>query len=211
MSLSTDAERNQPSIEVSADEKQESARALFGLNIFFASTTVIFLATIAGYLAVRLTAAEWQSTAIRAESPRFLLSTALLILVSLVLDVGFRQSKKQLSQGKNDKQLLVYLGASLVILSLFLYAQLTLWGAVKLSFPSSDSGSKMAAFAFAMLAGLHAAHILGGYPAILYCAFRKLKAQPATSRLLGLRMTTYYFHFLGAIWLLLLAAIYLIG
>ena len=60
---------------------------------------------------------------------------------------------------------------------------------------------------FYIFTGAHALHVLGGVAALLFVALRnfdRTKVSPMTA----VRVTSYYWHFLDALWILLAALLY---
>jgi cytochrome c oxidase subunit 3 len=61
---------------------------------------------------------------------------------------------------------------------------------------------------FYIFTGAHALHLLGGVCALLYVAWRNFD-QAKVSRIVAAEVVSYYWHFMDALWLFLLALLYL--
>jgi len=61
---------------------------------------------------------------------------------------------------------------------------------------------------FYIFTGAHALHLLGGVCALLYVAWRNFD-QAKVSRGVAAEVASYYWHFMDALWLFLLALLYL--
>ena len=61
---------------------------------------------------------------------------------------------------------------------------------------------------FYIFTGAHALHLLGGIVALIYVALRNLD-ESRISRVVAAEVTSYYWHFMDALWLFLLALMYL--
>jgi cytochrome c oxidase subunit 3 len=61
------------------------------------------------------------------------------------------------------------------------------------------------AFTFYLLTGLHGAHVLGGFVPLAIVIQRAADREYSSSRCAGVRYCVWYWHYLGAIWLVLLS------
>ena len=61
---------------------------------------------------------------------------------------------------------------------------------------------------FYIFTGLHALHLLGGVAALTFVAMRNFSRAKVT-RSVAAEITSFYWHFLDALWLFLLALLYL--
>jgi cytochrome c oxidase subunit 3 len=64
------------------------------------------------------------------------------------------------------------------------------------------------AFTFYLLTGLHAAHVIGGLVPLSIVIRRAREREYSSSRYEGVRFCVWYWHYLGAIWLVLLAVMF---
>ena len=92
------------------------------------------------------------------------------------------------------------LGVSFLIGQVVAWRQLAQQGIYLASNPASSF--------FYIFTGAHALHLLGGIAALGYVA-RKNFSEVNVSRSVAAEVTSYYWHFLDALWLFLLALLYL--
>ena len=71
--------------------------------------------------------------------------------------------------------------------------------------PAADA---LPLFGFVLLVSLHALHVVGGLIGLGLTIRRAARGDYSSSRAVGIRLTAQYWHFLAAIWLVLLAALY---
>ena len=64
------------------------------------------------------------------------------------------------------------------------------------------------AFTFYLLTGLHAAHVLGGLVPLGIVIQRAREREYSSSRCEGVRFCVWYWHYLGAIWIVLMAVMF---
>jgi cytochrome c oxidase subunit 3 len=64
------------------------------------------------------------------------------------------------------------------------------------------------AFTFYLLTGLHAAHVVGGLVPLGIVLRRAREREYSSSRYEGVRFCVWYWHYLGVIWLMLLAVMF---
>jgi cytochrome c oxidase subunit 3 len=64
------------------------------------------------------------------------------------------------------------------------------------------------AFTFYLLTGLHAAHVIGGLVPLGIVIHRAREREYSSSRYEGVRFCVWYWHYLGLIWLVLLAVMF---
>lgn len=89
---------------------------------------------------------------------------------------------------------------------LFLVGQLVAWRI--LAGQGIYLASNPASSFFYIFTGAHALHLLGGVCALLYVAWRNFD-QAKVSRGVAAEVASYYWHFMDALWLFLLALLYL--
>ena len=58
-----------------------------------------------------------------------------------------------------------------------------------------------------MLTGLHAIHVIGGVVSLLVVALRAYRERYSATEYMGVRLVTLYWHFLGAVWLVLVVVL----
>jgi cytochrome c oxidase subunit 3 len=91
----------------------------------------------------------------------------------------------------------------------FLTLQTWNWMEVRSTLPSLPVPT-LYGFTFYVLTGLHAVHVLGGLVPLGLVMNRTVQGQYSSSRSDGMAFCVQYWHFLGVVWLVLLAALYLV-
>ena len=169
----------------------------FGMVIFLISLSILFAASIIGYLVVRLRAESWRTTQMPELPSGLWVSTALLIACSGVLHFALVRIRKN-SAAASQRALL----AGLVLGAAFLVNQILNW----LSLASTQlppTARNLYAFTFYMLTGLHAAHVIGGLIQLGVVAFRAFHGRYTAAYHPGITYTVMYWHFLDTVWLVM--------
>lgn len=167
----------------------------FALYLGIAGIIMMFSALTSAYI-VRQAAGNW----LEFRLPNlFYTSTAFIILSSITIQYSYN-SLKNGAFGLYKLSLLVtfILGLLFVLLQYGAWIQLEEIGVYL-------TGNPAGSFVYA-LSGLHAFHVLGGIGALIMAlvyAFN-LPSKVTEKRLLRLRMTAHYWHFVGLLWIYLL-------
>lgn len=177
--------------------KPSPKRYTTGMALGIVSILMFFMALASAFL-VRRGAGDWVPVRI----PLLIwINTGVLLASSATLETA----RRRLSQGR----LAAYRSFWLVTTGLgaaFLIGQVTAWrllvaqGVYLASNPASSF--------FYIFTGAHALHLSGGVAALLYVAKRNFD-QAQVSRTVAAEVTSYYWHFMDALWLFLLALLYL--
>jgi cytochrome c oxidase subunit III len=167
----------------------------FALYLGIAGIIMMFSALTSAYI-VRQAAGNW----LEFRLPNlFFTSTAFIILSSMTLQYSYISLKKgAFSMYKLSLSMTFILGLLFVVLQYGAWLQLEEIGVYL-------TGNPAGSFVYA-LSGLHAFHVLGGIGALvmaLVYAFN-LPSKVTEKRLLRLRMTAHYWHFVGVLWIYLL-------
>ncbi len=123
----------------------------------------------------------------------FYLNTFILLLSSLSIHLSWTNL--------TNKKSGMYLGIAIVTGIVFLIVQVYGWMQMYEQELFIQSSNKQVAFLY-LLSGLHGLHILG---AILFLIYVAVKLQKKGSKLLELG--TYFWHFLGVLWIYLLSVL----
>lgn len=192
--------------EVHANTGWNSDR--FGLVLFIASEAIIFGAIFAHYFYSRMSVGLWppDGTPISHRVPWAPLP---LLLTVLLLTSGWT-CHNAVEAIKKDRQLgmigwlsiTIVLGALFVGGQAFEYAQLMAEGLTL--------GSGVYASTFYGLTGLHGAHVIGGLVLLTAMYARGLAGHFSAQHHYGLEAATLYWHFVDAIWIVLLLAVYIL-
>ncbi len=153
-----------------------------GLWFFLATVTMLFAGFTSAML-VRRTAADWQPLPV---PPLLWINTGVLAVSSLTMERARRQARARSGS----------VAATALLGLLFLVGQVAAWRQLVAQglFLSSNPHSSF----FYILTGAHGVHLLGGLFALGYLLARRR----------GLNLCATYWHFLGALWIYLFAALF---
>jgi len=169
-----------------------------GIAVGIIAILMFFMALASAYLVRRGSGGDWVPVHI----PALLwLNTAVLLLSSATLEVArHRLAKNDLVGFRNFWLLTTILGI------VFLFGQLAAWR--QLESQGIYLASNPASSFFYIFTAAHALHLVGGVVALIYVARRNFDSAKVT-RTVAAEITSYYWHFLDALWLFLLALLYL--
>lgn len=168
------------------------------LALALAGITILFVVLIAAWLFLRRPAPDWRAADATGALNALWLSTACLLASSVAVELAARRAGLRKRQ-----QALRWLVASLVLGLSFLAAQAWVWtGLLHAGLVPSASGR---AGVFFVLTGLHALHVLGGLGFLGTLAVF-LRRQPV--RVSSVRLGAVYWHYMGALWVVLFTLLY---
>jgi len=168
-----------------------------GVAIGIVSVLMFFMALASAFL-VRKGGADWVPVHIPA---LLYFNTVVLLTSSATLEMA----RKRLSNGDSRGFRNFWLVTTALGI-LFLIGQVSAWrilvkqGIYLASNPASSF--------FYVFTGAHALHLVGGVTALIYVATRNFDLAKVT-RTVAADVTSYYWHFMDALWLFLLALLYL--
>jgi cytochrome c oxidase subunit 3 len=168
-----------------------------GMTLFLISLSVLFAAAIAGYLLVRLRSAQWVPPGV-APLPLGLWASTLLLLVSSATMQG---ALLAIRGGKRETCARLLL-ATLALGAGFLLVQIYNWWKM-VAVDAVLATRSLYAFTFYMLTGLHALHVVGGLIPLSVTGWRARRGAYSWADFQGVRLMGMYWHFLGAVWLVL--------
>jgi cytochrome c oxidase subunit 3 len=161
------------------------------------SVLMLFLTFACAYVFLRWFDTRWISIHF---PPLVWANTAILLASSVTLEVARRRLLISDSAAfRKWWSITTFLGV------LFLAGQLVAWR--QLARQGVYLASNPASSFFYIFTGAHAVHVLGGVAALLFVALRnfdRTKVSPMTA----VRVTSYYWHFLDALWIFLAALLY---
>lgn len=168
----------------------------------FVTIGVLFAGTLVAYVVTRLQANLWRPPGAAGLPAGLLGSTALLFGVSLSMHGAYTS----LMANKQESLLKwLYIGTGFALA--FLAGQTFNWVHM-LRAQAAYTRPTLFAFSFYLLTGLHAAHVLGGFVPLGIVIHRARAREYSSSRRDGVRFCVWYWHYLGAIWLVLLAVMF---
>jgi len=173
--------------------KQKTAKPLLWIGLM---SIVMFFAGLTSAVIVSKGTAVWETIQIPFA---FAISTVFILLSSLTFYLAERSIKNnELAKAK------VFVLATLVLGLLFTVTQYLAWtdlytnGVVWAGSESSAAGSY-----FYALTALHLLHLLGGLISLLVVSFKSVKEKYNAENLLGVQLSSTYWHFLTALWVYL--------
>lgn len=179
---------------------QKVGPAVLGMILFIASEIMFFGTLFAAYLSVRAAQPTWPPAGAPVPSPGLpLILTAILVASSVT---QHRAAKIGRPEGARR-----WTGLTIVLAVAFLAGQGWEWSRLAeegLTMDSDPFGT-----AFYLLTGAHGLHVIGGLMMLIAMWFRLAAGSLAPSRSQGLEAVTYYWHFVDAIWLVVLVVVYL--
>lgn len=178
----------------------------FGVLLFLAALTMLFGATIAGYLFLRNQVEIWPPP----NSPPMpigglWLSTLILLLASVTVHWALRAIRW-------DRQTHVRIGlvCTIVLGTLFLASQGRNWEQIRQVVVPLESQAHLYVSIFYILTGTHALHVVGGLILLSIVAFKAFHGVYTSTYHPGIRYSMMYWHFLDAVWLILFVLLFLV-
>jgi cytochrome c oxidase subunit 3 len=172
-----------------------------GVILLLVSISVLFLAASVAVLITHAQAPDWRAAERLGLPWGTALSTALLAVVSVQLQLALTALKTN-----RFTTCLAWLRRSSYAAAGFLFVQA--WNARQLFASQGASANRtLFLFSYGLLVGLHAAHVVGGFVPLLIVHGRVARRDYSSSRHAGLTFCVQYWHYLSVIWLLLLATL----
>ena len=172
------------------------------LTLFLMALAMFFAASVVGFLLIRARQPEWPP----AGSPPL---PSGLWLATLVLVAGSAAAQAALGAIRRGSQrgLRTGLVATLALTVLFLGVQAANWSA--LAREGLTPGRNLFGFAFYILTGMHAAHVVGGLVVLVLVAAKALRGGYSAGYHPGVRSVTVYTHFLTVVWIVMFGVVFL--
>jgi cytochrome c oxidase subunit 3 len=176
-----------------ASDLSAGGPATFGMRLLIASLTVLFAASLVGYVVTRL---RLGPDFVVKVPDLFYVSTGVLLVTGICLEATWRRLRRG-AVGPARTLLLATVVAAVAFLAVQVPA---LIGLLRAHRTALVDGNPLLGFVF-FLVLLHALHVLGGLVALAVVAARSLRRQlipdqdgPAV------RLSTRYWHFLEIVW-----------
>ena len=129
----------------------------------------------------------------------FLLSTIIIVVSSLTYMWAFSSAKKDdIANLKNGIFLTLLLGISFAVCQFYSWNQLVDQGIFFAGNQSTVSGS----FLY-VVSGVHLAHMVGGLISLIVVYIKSIRGKYNSNNLLGLQVSSTFWHFLGGLWVYL--------
>ncbi len=170
-----------------------------GMQLFLASLAVLFAAGLVAFWIVRSQAVYWPPLGAPALPRTLWLSTALAAATSAVAQGAVTVIRRG-DEPALRRRLMLACGLA----ASFLACQAVSWIAF---FDRPTFERHLYGFTFYALTGLHALHVLGGLVALAIVLARAYRGAYSWARHAGVQSTATYWHFLGAVWLVIYATL----
>lgn len=173
--------------------------SLVGLLILLVSTGIVFLALVVAFSARRLLGDDW----IPLRKPPILwLNTGILIASSVALDLARRALKARQRVNFNR-----WWTAATGLGVLFLAGQAVVWGQLRAAgiYVATNPSSSF----FYVLTAVHALHLIGGLTALTWVDVQALRLRLGPAKRTAIDVCAIFWHFLDALWIMLMAIFYL--
>jgi cytochrome c oxidase subunit 3 len=175
-------------------------RRRFGMWLFLASLAMLFGGCLVGFMVIRLRAPEWPPAGSPGLPAAFWLSTALLVIVSVLL----LAAERAFGTGQ-ESRLTRLLSAAAVVGVAFVLSQISGWA--RLAAASELPQNNLYLFGVYVLSFLHVVHVFGGLVPLIWVTLRSRKGSYTSSDHEGVTDVAMYWHFLGIVWLGILAVL----
>jgi cytochrome c oxidase subunit 3 len=179
--------------EIKKEIRQKTSMPLLWLGMI---SIVMLFAALTSAVIVSKSSESW----VTFELPStFLISTLVIIASSFSYIYAFRQAKAD-----NFQALKLGVLITLVLGLLFAYFQLMSWSRLVESgiFFAGPTSTVSGSYIYA-LSGIHLAHLVGGLVSLGIVYFKSKREVYNSQNLLGLQLSSTYWHFLGGLWLYL--------
>jgi cytochrome c oxidase subunit III len=176
----------------------------FGLLILMVSMTVLFTATIIAYVWTRLINPIWKTPEMP-ELPLGLFGSTVMITG---LSAAMHRAVRDVRLNRNES-LVRDLWLALAFGVAFLLGQGLNWRTMAPGL-YADVPHPLYPFTFYMLTGLHAAHVVGGFIPLGIVISRARRRLYTSSEHEGVRLCRQYWDYLGVVWLVLLATLWIV-
>jgi cytochrome c oxidase subunit 3 len=175
---------------------------LLGVKLGILSEVMLFGALFAAYFVIRGESPEWPPVA-GLERPELLLPGLNTLL--LVSSSGTMQLAVRAARGGDRSHILRWLGLTLLLGGIFIVVQ-------GYEFATNGFGLDAGVFGstFYILTGFHGAHVLAGLGLMAIVANRARLGLVSAEHHTAVEATSYYWHFVDAVWLFLFSTLYLL-
>ena len=184
------------------DATAARGNVLLGVKLGILSEVMLFGALFAAYFVIRSDSPGWPPVA-GVERPELLLpglNTLLLVSSSGTMQLAVRSARVG-----DRSQILRWLGLTLLLGGIFI-------GVQGYEFATNGFGLDAGVFGstFYILTGFHGAHVLAGLGLIAIVANRARRGFISAGRHTAVEATSYYWHFVDAVWLFLFSTLYVL-
>lgn len=177
---------------------------LLGMKLLVVALSMLFAASIVGYLIIRSRAAAWPPPGMPRLPGTLWVSTLIIVVSSLTMQSAVRAAKADRQGALRTAMLLTtILGVA------FLVSQTLNWFVLVAA--NLTAKTNLYGFTFYMLTGLHAAHVVGGVIPLAVVTARAWRGRYSAAFHPGVQYCAIYWHFLAAVWVVLFTLLVLVG
>lgn len=176
----------------------------FGVVVLLISMSVLFTATIVAYVWTRMLNPVWKTPQMPELPLGLFASTAMIAGLSL----SMHRAVSDVRKNRTDS-LLRDLWLALVFGVGFILGQILNWRTMAPGMRASDVAHPLYPFTFYMVTGLHAAHVVGGFIPLGIIIARAQRRLYTSSEHEGVRLVRQYWDYLGVVWVVLLATLWI--
>jgi cytochrome c oxidase subunit 3 len=174
-----------------------------GMKILVLALSMLFAASILGYLAIRSRAPEWPPPGMPRLPGTLWISTFIIAVSSLTMHSAVRAARaNQLPALRMGMLLTTMLGAA------FLVSQTLNW--FTLVAANLTARTNLYGFTFYILTGLHAAHVIGGLIPLSVVTVRSWRGRYSAAFHPGVEYCAIYWHFLAVVWVVMFTVLVII-
>ncbi|MEE4270084.1 MAG: cytochrome c oxidase subunit 3 [Thermoanaerobaculales bacterium] len=175
-------------------------RRRLGMWLFLASLSMLFGGSLVGFVVIRVQASVWPPVGSPGLPPAFWISTALLVMISAVLVLAERAA-----DAAEASRLTHMVSMAALLAVAFVLSQVSGWA--RLAAASELPQNNLYLFGVYVLSFLHVLHVVGGLVPLVWVALRARRGRYTVDDHEGVTLVGMYWHFLGAVWLGILAVL----
>jgi cytochrome c oxidase subunit III len=167
--------------------------------LLLVSCGIVFAALVIAFVARRLMGDDWIPTP---KPPILWLNTGILIASSVALDLARRALKARHRVSFNR-----WWTAATALGGLFLVGQAIAWSQLRAAgiYVATNPSSSF----FYVLTAVHALHLIGGMTALIWVDVQALRLRLGPAKRTAIDVCAIFWHFLDALWIMLMAIFYL--
>jgi cytochrome c oxidase subunit 3 len=167
-----------------------------GMALFILSLSILFAASLVGYLVVRLRAEAWPPPGAPSLPKGLWVSTLILLTSSITMHSARRAARRD-----DQRRIRRMMVATTALGVAFVLAQILNW--LQLYGLDLTARSGLYGFTFYVLTSLHALHVVGGLVALTLVTRRAFAGAYGPAAHAGVQYCGMYWHFLDAVWLVM--------
>ena len=172
------------------------ATGRMGMKVLVLALSMLFGASLIGYMVVRLRAPAWPPPGMPRLPDALWISTAIIVISGFTMQSAVRAARHGRQGALRAAMLLTTL-----LGVLFLLSQTVNW--FSLAAASLTAGINLYGFTFYVLTGLHAAHVIGGVIPLIVVTVRSWQGRYGPAFHPGVEYCAIYWHFLMVVWVVM--------